>query len=91
MTTRTKKTEVPPVKVSGSKAARVARIVELRAQAKACYQEAEAIESGLMDRMSVGDRVNLPDGRVAQLVDNFAEKNIVWCHASSRRFEIKVV
>ena len=81
----------PAAKMSQQvKSQRVARIIELREQGKAAYAEAEALEAGLLDRMGVGDTVKLPDGRVATMVDKFSDKNIVWCHASCRRFAIEV-
>lgn len=73
-----------------TKVQRVARIIELREQAKAMYAEAEALESGLLERMGVGEQVKLPDGRIVQLIDKFADKNLVWAHASVRRFSLEI-
>ena len=89
-TTATKKKALDRLK-TGSIAVRLAKIVTLREQARACYQEAGAIEAGLLDKIGVGKRYKLPDGRQVQLVDNFADKNKVWKSAGFTRFEFKIV
>ena len=89
-TAATKKKTLDRLK-TGSIASRLAKVIELREQARACYQEAEAIEAGLLDKIGVGKQYKLPDGRQVQLVDNFADKNKIWKSVGSTRFEFKIV
>ena len=64
--------------------------LKARDKAKALYAVADEALSVLAAELKPGDEVRLDDGRVAWLVDPFAEKFVVWAHAGVRRFELKV-
>lgn len=101
MTTRTHKASatvktveaetVKPIKANAVTAKRLMRALELRSLVKEMMQEAEAIESGLLDSLTTDVPYKLPDGRMVKLVDNFAVKNQVWKSTAFRQYELKVV
>lgn len=58
--------------------------------AKKLYDEARQIELQIVDLLGVGNSVDLDDGRVATVVDNFDGKDTCWKPCGFQRFELKV-
>lgn len=67
-------------------------------RAKRLYEKKDQLEAQILERMSAGESVTLPDGRKVEVVDNFAgidkktgkQKNVCWGHGSVRRFDIQI-
>ncbi len=57
---------------------------------KSAYAEADRLLEEILKKMVPGDIVELGDGAVASLVDNFAVKNKSWKPCGINRFEVKV-
>lgn len=74
---------------------RGARLVEqlLNAQARgrALYNEADKLLERLMKVIEPGDEIDLGDGRVAKLVDQFANgRLVVWHSSGCKRYKVDV-
>lgn len=67
------------------------RYLRLQAQAKAAYGKMDDLLEKLIPEMRLSEAVSAGDGRQAQLVDNYATKNVSWKSSAHRRFEIKEV
>ena len=71
---------------------KVLELMREREEGKACYQRSDEILNELIERgITVQDIVDLGDGRRAQLVDNFADKNKVFRPHGIARFEMKLL
>ena len=71
------------------KVAKVAAFLEARENGKAEYARADDLLEELVGLLEVGETVTLPDGREIALVDQFADRAVVWKPAGVRRFELK--
>ncbi len=71
-------------------AAIVEKLLRTQARAKALYVEADALVDRLRKVIDVGDEITLGDGRVARLVDQFAERSIVFTPSGCRRYKVEV-
>ncbi len=73
---------------------RGARILEriLRAQARGrtYYAEADKLLDQALEDLGPGAEVDLGDGRVARIVDQFADKRVVWRSSPCHRFKVEV-
>ena len=72
--------------------ARMAKILELREEARKLFAEADDIESGLLDVVIIGKAYKLPNGAIAAMSDNFAagkNPNVVWKASMFRHYEVK--
>jgi hypothetical protein len=54
------------------------------------YTEADQILQELLAELEPGDKIPLPDGQVAELVDNFAKGNKAYKPCGINRFDLKV-
>jgi len=57
---------------------------------KAAYAESDRLLDEIIKTLKPGERVDLGEGAIAELVDNFAVKNKSWKPCGISRFEIKV-
>ena len=57
---------------------------------KAAYAEADRLLDEILTAMKVGEQVQLGEGQVAEVIDNFAVKNKSWKPCGISRFDIKV-
>lgn len=71
-------------------AAIVEKLLNTQARGRALYAEADKLLERLRKVIDVGDEITLGDGRVAILVDQFADKDAVWQSACCRRFKVEV-
>lgn len=69
----------------------LARYFKLRGQGKGKYILADDLLTVIMPRMPAGSRVELPDGRQIEMVDNFAGRNTAYRPSGVSRFELKDV
>jgi hypothetical protein len=73
---------------------RGARIVEqllkTQARGKALYAKADKLLDKLLEVLEVGAEIDLGDGRVARLVDQFADRRVCWRSSSFNRFKVEV-
>lgn len=83
-------TKKPPRRKSPGLADKVLEFIAAREEGKAAYARADVVADELETMLTVGVPVELPDGRTAVLVDQFADRKVVWKPAGVRRFEIKV-
>ncbi len=67
----------------------VTRILRARELGKRHYARADALLNELLTRMEPGAKVELP-GKVVELVDNFAQKNVAFKPCGINRFDLKV-
>src|SRR5579872_556190 len=70
---------------------RVEEHVRLREHAKTCYAKSDQLFELVQDQMEIGQRITLSDGRIYELVDNFAESNVAFRPAAVKRFELAEV
>ena len=70
--------------------AKVLAYLKARDKGKAEYGKADALLQELVAELPLGQVVQLPGGRTAEVVDQFAEKFTVWKPAGITRFAIKV-
>ena len=61
----------------------------LRDRGKDFYQDADAVLDQLAGALEPGAEIDLGGGKVAVLVDAFAEKNVVFRPCGVRRYELK--
>lgn len=54
------------------------------------YGLADRLMNELIDRLKVGEKVDLGGGETFEVVDNFADKNKVWKPTGVNRFDGKV-
>lgn len=79
-----------PPRIGAAVKRKVKKLLEARERGSAAYGQADAILEELLGHLPVGREVDLGDGRVATLVDNFAEKNKAWKPCGVSRFDLKV-
>ena len=88
------KAEIAPLKVDlipASYDSDAAELLDIRARAKQLYEAADALEERLIERLPVGERLRLRDGRIIALIDNFVSSNVAFRPAAVRHFEVRVV
>lgn len=61
-----------------------------RDRGKDFYAQADAILDQLASELEHGEEIDLGKGRVAVLVDQFADRSVVFRPCGVRRFELKV-
>lgn len=66
------------------------KLDKITQRAKKLYAQRDQLEAQIMEKMEVGAQATLPDGRTAEMVDNFADKNLHYGHGPVRRFEVKI-
>ena len=71
-------------------AAIVEELLKTQARARALYAKADEILERLLKVLDAGDEIILGDGRVARLVDQFADRDSVWQSACCRRYKVEV-
>ncbi len=70
---------------------RVCAVLTARAEAKILYAKSDILLAGLVEVLPLGQPIPIGAGKAVMLVDQFAEKGLVWGHAAVRRFELKEV
>jgi len=65
-------------------------LLKARSQGKEQYALADKLLDEVVGAMKPGEAVDIGGGRTATLVDQFADRAVVWKPAGVRRFEIKV-
>lgn len=65
-------------------------LLAARDRGKEAYAEADGLMEQLLGQMKPGQVIQLPGGRTAELVDNFATRNKVFKQAGVARFDLKV-
>lgn len=82
-----------PTVASEETAAAVAKLQKVQAEMKANYGEIDRLEAHIFAALAEakGKRLNLPDGRVVAIKDNYREKNTAFKTCAFRRLELVVV
>lgn len=57
---------------------------------KQLYMKKDAIQEELGERLGLDNPFEMKDGRIAEYVDNFANKNVIFRPAACRRFELNI-
>lgn len=94
MSTLKKPASVKAIKATGGVAAKMAEVIRLRDEARKLFSKADEIESALLDTVVIGKAYKLPDGRLAAVVNNFADgknPNIAWKSGMFRLYEVKTL
>lgn len=68
----------------------IEKLLRTQARAKALYGKADRILEDIRRLIEVGDPIPLGDGRVARLVDQFADRTVCWKSASFSRYKVEV-
>lgn len=68
----------------------VEQLLKTQARARALYAQADKLLDRIREVLDVGDQVALGDGRVATLVDQFADRNVCWRSSSFARYKVEV-
>jgi hypothetical protein len=68
---------------------KVLRMIEARDTGKQQYKEADQLLEELLPLLKVGESIELGNGEVATLVDNFDDKNKAWKPCGINRFDIE--
>lgn len=85
MATLTKKSDL-------ALAAKVKQWQQAKARAKILYDRADRILQEIAAKAKVGDEIPLNEsGKKAVLLDNFADKAIVWGHGGVRRYDLDII
>lgn len=72
-------------------ARKMLKLLAAKDEGKRAYAQADALLDQLAKEVPLNHVVRLDEsGRVAKLIDQFAEKTIVWKPTGVRRFDLKV-
>ncbi len=66
------------------------QLLRARDAGKEAYGRADQLLEELLQHAQPGDQISIGGGQVVELVDQFADRSVVWKPAGVRRFDVKV-